>query len=71
MTDSDRVRFAQIMAYLSLNFPGRDVDGRLVSVYFSDLSSYDVGAVEAAARKHVKSSRHFPFISELVALIEA
>ena len=71
MTDSDRVRFAQIMAYLSLNFPGRDVDGRLVGAYFFDLSSYDVEAVEAAARKHVKSSRHFPFISELVALLEA
>jgi hypothetical protein len=71
MTDSDRVRFAKIMAYLSLNFPHRRVERHLIESYFHDLAGYDVVAIEAAARKHVRAAKSFPFVADLVASIEA
>jgi hypothetical protein len=71
METTDTVKFSQVMDYLSLNFPEREVGPNLLQSYFSDLSEYSIDDVWKAARAYVRTGDKFPLLSDLIRLLSA
>lgn len=71
METTDTVRFSQVMAYLSLNFPEREVGPNLLKSYFCDLSDFGIDEIEKAARAYVRTGSKFPLLSDLIRLLSA
>ncbi|MBI1922294.1 MAG: hypothetical protein HYS23_14560 [Geobacter sp.] len=71
MQATDAKQFAEVMQYLFLNFPDREISPDLVRSYFHDLSEYDISDIEKAARDYVKSGERYPFVSDFINLLSA
>jgi len=71
METTDTVRFSQVMAYLSLNFPDREVGQNLLKSYYCDLSEFSIDEIEKAAKAYVKTGGKFPLVSDLIRLLSA
>ncbi len=71
MEIADTVRFSKIVAYLSLNFPEREVGQNLLKSYFRDLSDFGIDEIEKAARAYVRTGDKFPLCSDLIRLLSA
>jgi hypothetical protein len=66
MKTGDEKAFREIVRYLSLNFPEREVGADLVRSYFYDLDAFGIEEVREAAKAHVLTGDRFPFVSDLV-----
>lgn len=66
MKTGDEKSFREIMRYLSLNFPEREVGDDLMRSYFHDLDAFGIEEVREAARAYVVTGDRFPFVSDLV-----
>ncbi len=71
METTDTVRFSEVMVYLSLNFPEREVGQNLLKSYFRDLSEFGIDEIEKAAKAYVRTGYKFPLISDLIRLLSA
>jgi hypothetical protein len=71
METADSTRFAEVMHYLSLNFPEREVGASLLKSYFCDLSEFGIEEVEKVAKAYVRTGDKFPLLSDLIRLLSA
>jgi len=68
---TDTVRFSEVMAYLSLNFPEREASQNLFKSYFCDLSDFSIDEIEKAAKAYVRTEDKFPLLSDLIRILSA
>lgn len=72
MQQGDSKRFSEVMRYLRLNFPEREMTTpHLMQSYFSDLSEFGIDEIEKAARAYVRTGDKFPLLSDLIRLLSA
>jgi hypothetical protein len=67
MQQSDSKRFSEVMRYLALNFPERELSTpELMCSYFRDLSDFGIDEIEKAAKAYVRTGDKFPLVSDLI-----
>lgn len=71
METTDTKRFYEMMVYLSLNFPEREVGPNLLKSYFSDLSEFGIDEIEKAAKAYLRTGDKFPLVSDFIRLLSA
>lgn len=69
METADMKRFSEVMNYLALNFPTREITQNLMQSYFDDLSGYTIVDIESAARTCVATCFGFPMVANFTRLL--
>lgn len=69
MLKDDADKFIEVINFLRICFPERDVNGEVIKVYFNALEEYNIDEIAAAAKLYVKQGVRFPFVSEIVSII--
>ena len=71
MKQGDEKGFLEVMHYLSLNFPEREMTSDLMRSYFQDLFDYSLDDVRTAAKAYVQIGARFPLVSDFISLLSA